>query len=126
MTIGIHGMPVGKDKIEVKTTQLDLDEAYRRWKEKEGQESADRRKAKFIPVAYLPEEPTYVKGKKHSLFINPKTKEMWYEQKDRPISSEEAMSDLATALASQNAEMSAKLDQLVALQTEANNLTKGV
>ena len=112
--IGIHGIPVGKDKIEVKTINYNPDKL------------PEASKGKFINVEHLPEEPDYVKGKRNALFINPKTKEMWYEQKDRQINSEEAMSDLAMALASQNAEISAKLDQLITLQTEANNLQKGV
>lgn len=123
--IGVHGIPVG-NRIEVKTIQVDMDNAYSIWKEKEGEAKADIRRAKFTEVESLPEEPAQVKGKRNVLYLDPKTKKLTYEQKDRPLSQEEVMADLATAITAQNTAMSAKLDQLITLQTEANKLAKGV
>ena len=111
--IGIHGIQVG-NRVEVKTIHYNVDSL------------PEANKAKFTMVESLPEEPTLVKGKRNVLYLDPKTKALTYEQKDRPLSQEEVMADLAVAMAEQNTLMSAKLDQLIALQTEANNLAKGV
>jgi len=108
--IAVHGIPVGPDKVEVKTINYNPDKL------------PEASKSKFVWLDYLPEKPAYTKGKRDVLFLNPKTKELWYEQQDRPVTSDEAMSDLAIALASQNAEISAKLDQLIILQTEAKSV----
>jgi len=108
--IGVHGEPISATRIRVRTVH---------WKpEKLSEES----KAKFTFVDSIPEEPGYVKGKKNVLFINPQTKELWYEQQDRPLNQAEVMADQSAELA----EIKGKLDQLIQLQTEANNLAKGV
>ncbi|MDD5511790.1 MAG: hypothetical protein PHI12_13405, partial [Dehalococcoidales bacterium] len=84
--IGVHGIPVG-NRIEVKTIHYNPDSL------------PAVNKAKFTMVESLPEELAPVKGKRNVLYLDPKTKKLTYEQKDRPLSQEEVMADLATAIA---------------------------
>jgi len=50
-----------------------------------------------IEVAEIP-EPQEVDGKMAVLYINPTTKEMWYEYADRPLTLEERIQQLERAL----------------------------
>lgn len=49
------------------------------------------RVATGLMVEAIPEAPPTVEGKTNVLFVNPDTKEMWWEQNDRPLSSIEQM-----------------------------------
>ena len=109
MTTGVHGIMVTPEKMLIKTIHYRLETLP--------QLNQDR----FIVVDSVPEkEQRYAKSAKQ--YINPKTKKQWTEYEDRPLNAEEA----ATEQVGKLAELSTKLDQLIALQTEANNLAKGV
>jgi len=70
----------------------------------------DKQKAKTIEVEMVP-EAEQLKGKTAQLYINPETKEMWYEYTDRPLTQEELLADIYSILQ----ECSAKLSALIAL-----------
>ena len=48
----------------------------------------------------LPEAGDLKKGKKAVLYVNPKTKELWYEYEDRPLTQEELLSEISAKLTS--------------------------
>ncbi len=58
----------------------------------------DEQKAEAIMVESEPEAPIPVKGKDSVLFINPDTKEMWYEGKDRSLTQEELLAEISEKL----------------------------
>lgn len=54
-------------------------------------------KSKAIMVETKP-EAVQIRGKTATLYINPITKEMWYEYTDRPLSQEELLQDISDKL----------------------------
>ena len=68
-------------------------------------------KAKGIEVEFVPEMPEYQKGKGYQLYINPQTKEMWYETYDRPLTPDE-----------QAAEQNEKLDIILQMLLEKEGI----
>lgn len=55
-------------------------------------------KSNAIMVDAIPTEPERIKGKAIVLFINPNTKEMWYEYEDRALNQEEHLEDISKKL----------------------------
>ena len=64
----------------------------------------EEQKARAIVVDSVP-EAVQQKGKSAQLYINPQTKEMWFEYTDRPLTQEELLQDISD-----------KLDTLIAFQ----------
>ncbi|MED1800218.1 hypothetical protein [Brevibacillus porteri] len=53
--------------------------------------------AECLEVGEIP-EPEAQQGKLHNLYVNPKTKELWYEYTDRPLTAEEKMEKMEAQL----------------------------
>jgi hypothetical protein len=110
---GIFGKKISPERMRVETIQRDIDESYRVWKAKEGEENANRRRAKFVEVEYLP-EPEEQAGKHSVLYYNPQTAELWYDYPDRvdqPADSAALNAKIDALTATVNA-LTAKVDKL--------------
>lgn len=68
--------------------------------------------SKAIMVENKLADPELIKGKTAQLFVNPITKEQWYEYFDRPLTQEEISTDILTKLD----EISVKLTELINIQ----------
>lgn len=53
--------------------------------------------AEGLEVEVIP-EPEAQPGKLHNLYVNPKTKELWYEYTDRPLTTEEELAQVKAQL----------------------------
>ena len=113
---GLHGRWITAERMQIETTQMDMVAAYDRWEKEGGKEKADESKAKFTEVEYLPEkdEAKIAQGMKATLYLNPKTKQTWYEYTPRPSDASPALTAQIAELMATVAALSAKIDAIEA------------
>lgn len=58
----------------------------------------EEEKTDGILVENIPNKPNDIFGKSLTLFINPVTKEMWYEYEDRPLTDSEKIEQLQSVV----------------------------